>query len=140
MGHPQRRWFEKIKPLLDGEVLRFQCLDGEEANREASLHSPQPGSAGTGGLAGTVAVEQFPLVFLRRTGPSPNPRYGYFGNDNSPTRGMIESLVIERWGAPCLAGFARHGISCLRPWAIRRLSWALTCGRRLCVLRAVCAL
>ncbi len=72
-----------------GALLRFQCLDGEEANRKAALHPSQSGSARTGAVAGTMAVEQFSLVLLRRGGASENQRRGHSGDDNPPAGGVI---------------------------------------------------
>jgi hypothetical protein len=47
-------------------VLRFQCLDGAQAHREAALHASQSGEARIGGIAGPVAVEQFSILSVRR--------------------------------------------------------------------------
>jgi hypothetical protein len=63
-------------------------------------------------------VEQFSLVFLRRSGPSPNQRHRHSGDDNSPASGVIRRFRLiarKKWGAPCLAAFARHGSRHLRP-------------------------
>src|SRR5229473_1947839 len=68
---------------LAGALLRFQCLDREEANRKAALHPSQSRSAWTSG-AGTVAVEQFSLVLLRRSRTSPDQRHGHSDDDSSP--------------------------------------------------------
>ncbi len=54
MGHPA------------GAVLRLQCMDGEEAHREAALHAPQSGDARAGRCAGAVAMEQFPRLCAGR--------------------------------------------------------------------------
>ena len=89
LGHPQRRWLQEVKPILAGTVLRFQRLDGEEANRKTALHPPQSGGTRIGGLARTMALEQFPLVFVRRSRPSPNQRHGHSGDDNPPASSVI---------------------------------------------------
>src|SRR4029078_509397 len=49
-------------------LLRFRQLDSAQACGETALHAPQSSAAGSGGVAGTVALEQFPrlLVWRRR--------------------------------------------------------------------------
>jgi len=42
---------------LAAALLRFQCLDGAEANRKAALHAPESGNAGIGPGAGALALE-----------------------------------------------------------------------------------
>ena len=52
--------------------IRAQRLDGAQACGETALHAPQSRAAGSGGVAGTVALEQFPrlLVWRSRAGGS----------------------------------------------------------------------
>src|ERR1035438_734580 len=40
-------------------VLRFQRLDGAQTGGKAAVHASESGDAGIGGLAGTLALEQF---------------------------------------------------------------------------------
>ena len=47
-------------------LLRLQCLEWSQACRETALHAPQPGEAWPGGVPGTLALEQFPRLCLRR--------------------------------------------------------------------------
>src|SRR5664280_2727854 len=67
--------------LLAGALLRFQCLDGEEARRGTTLHPSQPsgsparadfalagvkvGQARTGGEAGRLEMEQLRALLDR---------------------------------------------------------------------------
>lgn len=61
MGHPRFLF----AAFLAGAILRFQCLDGEEANREASIHPSESGEARIGDFPGTVALEQLSLLPVR---------------------------------------------------------------------------
>ena len=56
-------------------VLRFQSLDGTQAHREAALHASQPSEARIGSIAGTVAVEQFSILSVRRERIGAHQRY-----------------------------------------------------------------
>jgi hypothetical protein len=52
--------------------IRAQRLDRAQACGETAVHAPQSSAAGSGGVAGTVALEQFPrlLVWRSRAGGS----------------------------------------------------------------------
>ena len=54
---------------LASALLRLQRMGRTQADRETRLHAPQSGSAWIGGIARAVALEQFPLVSLRRGRP-----------------------------------------------------------------------
>lgn len=41
-----------------------------------------------------MALEQLPLVFLRRTGPSTNQRYGYPSDDNPPVSSVTGTCLL----------------------------------------------
>jgi hypothetical protein len=43
-------------------ILRFQCLEQEEENRETSLHAHESGETRIGHRPETVAVEQLPFL------------------------------------------------------------------------------
>jgi hypothetical protein len=48
--------------FLAGALLRFQCVDDEEARGEAEVYASQSGEARIGGIAGTMALEQLPFL------------------------------------------------------------------------------
>jgi hypothetical protein len=52
--------------VLAGPLLRLQRVDDEEACGEVEVHAPQSGDTRTGGIAGTMALEQ--LSFLSSGG------------------------------------------------------------------------
>lgn len=52
--------------ILAGALLRLQCLDDEEAHREAEVYAPQSGESRVGGKARAMALEQLSLLPSRR--------------------------------------------------------------------------
>jgi hypothetical protein len=54
--------------LFGAPLLRFQPLDGAQANREVALDASQSGEARFGARAGTVALEQLSLLQVRKAG------------------------------------------------------------------------
>src|SRR5271155_4236990 len=64
-------------PHLAAPLLRLCRVQREKACGETKLYAPQPGKARTGPRTGTVAMEQFPPLRLRRVRPragEPGPR------------------------------------------------------------------
>ena len=55
-------WRRFAFPVLASSVLRLQCVDNEEEDREAQVYASKSGQAGTRNIAGRVALEQ--LRFL----------------------------------------------------------------------------
>ena len=55
--------------ILAGALLRLQRVDDEEARGEAAVHASQSGEAGTGGIAGAMALEQLSFLPSGRGGP-----------------------------------------------------------------------
>jgi len=56
--------------LLAGSLLRFPGLDGEEADREASLYPSQSGAPRVSAASWEVGMEQLPGVGDRKGGQS----------------------------------------------------------------------
>ena len=50
-------------------LLRLQCMDDEEARREAAVYAAQSGEVRLGGRTKGVAVEQFRFYLLDEAGP-----------------------------------------------------------------------
>jgi REP element-mobilizing transposase RayT len=50
--------------ILAGEILRFQCVDHEEAGREVEVYAPQSTETRIGGVGETVALEQLPTLLF----------------------------------------------------------------------------
>jgi REP element-mobilizing transposase RayT len=61
VGHPD----VKIDANLAASLLRFQSLDGGEADRKAKLYAPESRNPRVGHRAGAVAMEQFSKLCLR---------------------------------------------------------------------------
>src|SRR5438445_11142512 len=70
-------------------------MDRTQADRETTLHAPQSGSAWIGGVARAVALEQFPLVSLRRCRAGAHQRYRHFADASSCAGGL--RIAAERW-------------------------------------------
>jgi hypothetical protein len=49
---------------------------------------------GFGGRARAMALEQFSVVFLGRSGSRPDYRHRHFSDDNSPACGVIQSKPL----------------------------------------------
>ncbi len=52
-----RKLIARPRPLLAGSLLRLQCVHGEEAHREAEVHTSKSGEARTGGSARRLGLE-----------------------------------------------------------------------------------
>src|SRR5947208_6157771 len=73
-------------------------MDRTQADRETTLHAPQSGSAWIGGVARAVALEQFPLLSLRRGRAGAHQRYGHFADASSRAGGL---RIAAEWWCPC---------------------------------------
>ena len=82
---------------LASALLRLQPMDRTQADRETTLHAPQSGSAWIGGVARAVALEQFPLVSLRRGRAGAHQRYRHFADASSRTGGL---RIAAKWWVP----------------------------------------
>jgi hypothetical protein len=81
-GHP------RVKTVLAKPLLRFQRLDGREADRETPIHPSKSGQARIGYLTRTVAVEQLSLVFVGRERPGEDQRHRHSRHDDSVQVGL----------------------------------------------------
>src|SRR2546429_6781946 len=90
-------------------------MDRTQADRETTLHAPQSGSAWIGGIARAVALEQFPLVSLRRGRAGAHQRYRHFADASSRAGGL---RIAAKWWVP---GPRQNREN---PGTRRRLSWA----------------
>jgi REP element-mobilizing transposase RayT len=71
------------KPFWQARFYDFNVFTEEKRIRETALHPSQSGRAWIGVIARPLAMEQFPLVPLRRSRPSANQRHGHHGDDYS---------------------------------------------------------
>src|SRR5580658_6861139 len=59
---------QRDEELLATPILRFQCLEQAEENRETQLHAHESGETWTGHPPEIVAVEQLPFLSVSREG------------------------------------------------------------------------
>jgi hypothetical protein len=64
-GPPVPRGSGEKRENLAETILRFQCVERTEANRESKVHASESREARLGGATRTVALEQFSGIPLR---------------------------------------------------------------------------
>jgi hypothetical protein len=100
--------------LLAAPILRFQCLEQKEENREAQLHAHESGETWIGHRPEIVAVEQLPFLSVRReerlysrsrtevsdsrkakTHPLHKPQRMRHPTSTAPTKGNAEASIVQ---------------------------------------------
>src|ERR1700687_1926490 len=73
-SQPDRRRVRRSFQNLGGTLLRFQRADRTRTHRETALHTSESGRARAGGVSGTLALEQFSSLRVRRSRPGESER------------------------------------------------------------------
>ena len=76
--------------------IRAQRLDGAQACGETALHAPQSRAAGSGGVAGTVALEQFPRLLVWRSRAGGSKQMGRPQNEDTSARRLRAKSIAAR--------------------------------------------
>src|SRR6185369_11078799 len=93
-------------------LLRFQRVDSVQACGETALHAPQSSAPGSGGVAGTVALEQFPRLLVWRSRAGSGKQRGRPQNEDTSARSLRAKSIVaggadrpllenrEKWRTP----------------------------------------
>jgi hypothetical protein len=96
--------------------IRAQRLDGAQACGETAVHAPQSSAAGSGGVAGTVALEQFPRLLVWRSRAGGSKQMGRPQNEDTSARTLRAKSIVaggadrpllenrEKWRTPVPSG------------------------------------
>src|ERR1700719_5129141 len=66
----------RLRARLAAALLRFQRMEGAQADREAALYAPESGGARVGARTGAVAVEQLSELCFGGSGRGANQSVG----------------------------------------------------------------
>jgi hypothetical protein len=76
--------------------IRAQRLDGAQACGETAVHAPQSSAAGSGGVAGTVALEQFPRLLVWRSRAGGSKQMGRPQDEDTSARRLRAKSIVAR--------------------------------------------
>ncbi len=110
---PQPRGLGHARQHLWQARFTISMCGPSVSGSRTALHAPQSREARSGGIAGAMGVEQFPLLPVRRGGAGSNQRYRYIGDASSPAGGLrIFGSTVATVQIPGLAKTARPGAPC----------------------------
>jgi hypothetical protein len=96
--------------------IRAQRLDRAQACGETAVHAPQSSAAGSGGVAGTVALEQFPRLLVWRSRAGGSKQMGRPQDEDTSARRLRAKSIVaggadrpllenrEKWRTPVPSG------------------------------------
>jgi hypothetical protein len=76
--------------------IRAQRLDRAQACGETAVHAPQSSAAGSGGVAGTVALEQFPRLLVWRSRAGGSKQMGRPQDEDTSARRLRAKSIVAR--------------------------------------------